>query len=81
MAASRSGSKIDHLVRLEVDQHRAVATAAPPGPIIDAKDARHRRHLSGRRADARRSSVSGLVGAEMRAARRAPASPPSARPR
>ncbi len=35
----------------------------------------------GRGAAARRNSVSGLVGVEMRLARRAPASPPSARPR
>jgi hypothetical protein len=41
------GQEINHLVRLEVDQHRAVATTASPCPIIDAEDTRDRYDLSG----------------------------------
>jgi hypothetical protein len=41
------GQEINHFVRLEVDQHRAIATTASPRPIIDAEDTRHRHDLSG----------------------------------
>ena len=39
------GQEIDHVVRLEVHQHRAVPTAPPPCPVVDAKDTRRWRDL------------------------------------
>jgi hypothetical protein len=39
------GQQIDHLVRLEIDEDGPVSTAALPGPVIDAQDARRRHRL------------------------------------
>jgi hypothetical protein len=72
--------EIDHFVRLEVHQHRAVAATASPSPIVDAEDARHRRNLGETAAGRETQQGIGTCRAEMRAAIRAPASPPRARP-
>jgi hypothetical protein len=37
--------EIDHVVRLEVYQHRAVTTTPPPCPVVDAKNTRRWRDL------------------------------------
>jgi len=50
--------EIDHLVRLEVYQHCAVASPASPCPIIDAEHARHWLDLSG--TAARRETQKGI---------------------
>jgi hypothetical protein len=39
------GQKVDHGVALEIDQGSAIPMAAPPGPVIDGEDTRHRRPL------------------------------------
>jgi hypothetical protein len=36
------GQEVDHRVALQVDQHRAVAVTAAPGPVINRKNARGR---------------------------------------
>lgn len=36
------GQKIDDFVRLKVHEHGAVAPTPPPGPVINAQDARRR---------------------------------------
>ena len=77
----RIGQEIDYFVCLEIDQHGAVATPTPPSPVVDTKNAGYHNVRLVIRADASRSSVSELVGTEIRVAKRAPASPRSARPR
>ena len=41
------GQEIDHPVCLEVDQHRAVATPTPPGPVVNPEDTRRRHDIGG----------------------------------
>ena len=41
------GQGIDHPVRLEVDQDRAVATPTRPGPVINPEDTRRRHDIGG----------------------------------
>lgn len=36
------GEKVDHAVALEIDQHRAVALAPAPGPVVDPEHTRSR---------------------------------------
>jgi len=40
------GQKVDHRVALQIDEDRAVATAAAPSPVVNGKDARNARRLS-----------------------------------
>ena len=71
--------QVDHGVALQVNQHRAIAMAATPRPVSTPSTrgvAGPPRHAA---VHAIRRSVSGLVGTANRCARRAPASPPSAR--
>ena len=76
------GQQVEDPVPLQVDEDGPIAVTAPPRPIIDPEHARGRAwpgEGSPRRAI--RSNVSGLMGIASLAARRAPASPPTTRPR
>ena len=71
--------EVDDAMRQQIDQDGAIAMAPPPGPLVDTNG------LEGwgvgiGAARTSRSRVDGLVGSRRRAASRAPACPPSARP-
>ena len=76
------GQQVEHAVTLQVDQHRAVAVALAPRPVVDAEHPDGLRGTVGRGVLSTRSSVSALAPAAMPSSRasRAPASPPSASP-
>ena len=71
--------QVHDAMRREIDQDGAIAMAPPPGPLVDADGLQGWRWGIGA-ARTRRSRVAGLVGSRRRAASRAPAFPPRARP-
>src|SRR3954468_11352391 len=76
------GQEVEYPVLLQVDEDGPIAVTAPPCPVIDPKHARGGRGPgAGSPRRAIRSNVSGLMGIASLAARRAPASPPTTRPR
>src|SRR3954468_13657567 len=76
------GQEVEYPVLLQVDEDGPIAVTAPPCPVIDPKHARGGRGPgAGSPRRAIRSNVSGLMGMASLAARRAPASPPTTRPR
>src|SRR4051812_37863981 len=73
------GQQVDDAVAFEIADDRAVAGAAPPGPVVEADDP----GASGAGtavARIRRSTVLALTGTAMRRANRAPGRPPRAKP-
>ena len=74
------GQEVEHLMVLQIDEDGAIALPPPPRPLIDANDLRRR---GGRRRGRLHQPQEGggtASGSPRRAASRAPASPPRARP-